>query len=322
MAIRKSDFGGYNLYTIENASGASVSITDLGATVQSVIVPDKDGVMGDVVLGYDTPQEYLERDSFLGAFVGRYANRISGASFGLGGKTYSLTSNEGGNTLHGGGSLNRRSFVAQPDGDRAVVMSIFDPDGSDGFPGNLSIAVRYEFTDDCELRINYLAETDADTHISLSNHCYFNLSCGGDILRHTLMINADSYLPVGDGLIPTGELIPVENTQFDFRRARAIVDGFYDHCFVLSGEPCAKLYDLVSGRKLTVKTDLPAVQFYAGGSLTPQRGKHGAYYDRCSGLCLETQHFPDAPNRPAFPSALVKAGEAFRSETVYEFSVI
>lgn len=319
--ISSKSFGEYKLYTIRNKNGMSVSVCDLGATVQSLTVPDRNGVFCDVVLGYDTPEEYLENGDYLGAFVGRYANRIEGAAFTLNGREYHLTANEGKNTLHGGRGLSKRRFEAHC-GENDVRFEIFSPDGDDGFPGNVSISVTYTLTDDDALCIDYEAATDADTVINLTNHAYFNLKGSGDVMSHELMINARHYLPVDHELIPTGEKRDVSGTDFDFRRLRPIKYGYYDHCFCLDGEPCAVLYEPESGRRMTVGTDLPAVQLYCAGGLGCRRGKGGAVYGKNSGLCLETQFFPDSPNRPDFPSCLLKKGETFKSCTVYKFDTV
>ena len=194
MSVEKSGFGEYTLYTIKNAAGASVGVTDLGAAVQSIVVPDRNGVLGDVVLGYDTPQEYLDNDGYFGAAVGRYANRIAGAQFTLNGNAYKLTANEGANTLHGGVGFSKRRFDLTAVTENSVRFELTDPDGGDGFPGNITVSVEYEFTDDNRLVISYTARSDKDTVLNLTNHSYFNLAGRGDILSHELMINADSYL--------------------------------------------------------------------------------------------------------------------------------
>ncbi len=321
MSVLRSPFGEYTLFTIENRQGARLEVTDLGATVRSIIVPDRSGNMGDVVLGYDTPEEYIENDGYFGAAVGRYANRIAGAEFSLGGRSYKLTANEGRNILHGGiGFSHRRFDTVSAEGNR-VVFSLSDPDGADGFPGNITVKITYELSDRNEVSIDYSAVSDKDTVISLTNHAYFNLRGFGDILSHELMINADRYLPVDSELIPTGEICPVAGTDFDFLSSRVVKNGFYDHCFVLRDGFCAELREKESGRVLRISTDMPAVQFYAGGSTGERRGKNGARYGKNSALCLETQFYPDSPNRPQFPSCVLKAGETFKSRTVYAFSL-
>ncbi len=321
MSIRKNTFGEYDIFTLENASGAYVRILSLGATLQSIAVPNKRGELTDVVLGYDTPSEYLRNDGYFGAFVGRYANRIENASFALDGRKYKLTANEGKNTLHGGDGLSKRRFELISVENGSLTLGITDPDGGDGFPGKVNIRVTYAFSDDNELSICYEAASDADTYLNLTNHSYFNLSGRGDILGHELMINAECYLPVDAGLIPTGEVCPVEGTDFDFRTMREVKNGFYDHCFILCGTPCARLYSTESGIMMTVTTDMPAVQFYAGGAIGVRLGKRGAVCGKNSALCLETQYYPDSPNRPDFPSPLLRKGEMYASKTSYKFSV-
>ena len=318
--VSVKNFGEYKLFVIENG-GCTAAVSDLGATVQSLLVPDRDGETGDVVLGYDTPEEYLSSDGFLGAFVGRYANRIAGAHFTLGGRDYALTANDGRNTLHGGGYLSFCRFGAEVLGD-GVVFTLRDPDGSCGFPGNAEITVRYTLTDDARLCIDYSAVSDADTVFNLTNHSYFNLRCGGDILSQELMINADRYLPTDAELIPTGEMRHVAGTEFDFRTLRPVKYGGIDNCYVLNGDLCAVVYDPVSGRRMTVTTDMPGVQLYCAGMLGERKGKHGAAMGLNSGLCLETQLFPDSPNRSEFPSCIFRAGEVFKSRTVYAFDTL
>lgn len=322
MPVTKSTFGEYELYTIKNSSGAYVRIASLGAAVQSIVVPNRNGVPTDVVLGYDTPGEYLRNDGYFGAFVGRYANRISNASFVLNGREYKISANEGKNTLHGGNGLSKRRFTEIAVGENALTLGISDPDGGDGFPGKVDVRVTYEFSENNELSISYEATSDADTYLNLTNHSYFNLSGRGDILDHELLINADGYLPVDEELIPTGEVRAVSGAEFDFRKMRRIENGFYDHCFVLSGnEPCARLVSRESGIAMTLATDMPAVQFYAGSATGLRLGKGGAVYGKNSALCLETQYYPDSPNHPEFPSALLRAGEKYYSKTSYKFSI-
>lgn len=322
ILTEKKAFGKeYSLYTISNKNGMRVSITDLGATVQSIVLKDKNGKETDVVLGYDTPEEYLSNDGFVGAFVGRYANRIAGASFELNGIEYKLTANDGRNTLHGGYGFDRRRLEALTD-ESGITFKIHDPDGNNGFPGNLDASVRYELSDDNRLTVSYSAVSDKDTVLCLTNHSYFNLRGEGSVLNQMLRVDASSFLPVDSELIPTGEIRNVEGTEFDFRNMREVGSFMYDHSFVLSGNGmCAEMYDETSGISMTVKTDMPAVQLYCAGSLTRRKGKGGAWYDRGSALCLETQYYPDSPNRPRFPSALLKAGEKYESETSFEFKI-
>ena len=320
MSVEKLSFGEYTLFKIKNEWGTGVCVTDLGASVQSIIVPDRNGTLGDVVLGYDTPQEYLDNDGYFGASVGRYANRIANAEFTLNGAVYKLTANEGKNTLHGGVGFSKRRFGVTGVGESSVCFEITDTDLNDGFPGNVTASVEYKLTDDNRLIISYTAESDKDTVLNLTNHSYFNLAGRGDILGHELKINADKYLPVDEELIPTGEIRPVDGTDFDFRTRRTIGKGFYDHCFVLNGADCAELYDRQSGRKMIVTTDMPAVQFYAGGATGVRKGKNGEVYGKNSALCLETQFYPDSPNRPDFPSCVLMAERRYSSQTVYEFT--
>ena len=311
----------YMLYTLENAKGMKVGITDLGATIQSISVKNKSGGFTDVVLGYDTPEEYLSNEGFVGAFIGRYANRIGGACFELDGVEYKLCANDGENTLHGGNGYDRRRLHASAD-ESGVTFSIHDPDGENGFPGNVDASVRYELTDDNTLIIKYSAVSDKNTVLCLTNHSYFNLHGEGNILSQNLRIAADGYLPVDDKLIPTGEIREVEGTEFDFREMRKVGSTMYDHCFVLDGSGlCAEMYDEESGIDMTVYTDMPAVQLYCGGSLTNRKGKGGAVYDKGSALCLETQFYPDSPNKPEFPSAVLKANQHFESRTSLKFEV-
>ena len=350
--ITVSDFGqlpdgrSVERYTLENASGSSVSMTNLGAIIVSLEVPDRRGDIEDVVLGFDEPAPYLDSPYF-GAVVGRYANRIDAGEFSLNGKSYQLATNDGANHLHGGDvGLDKRVWEGQivtTDQGEAVRFSTVLKDGDEGYPGELFLAVTYHFTDDNELVIDYQASAVDDTVINISQHSYFNLAGQGDesILDHTLQINAHFYTPVNKTLIPTGEVLAVEDTPFDFTRAKRIgrdIDkehpqltygGGYDHNWVLdrsefSGQlhTAAILTDPDSGRQMEVMTDQPGLQFYAGnfldGSIT---GKGGARYAHRSAVALETQHYPDSPNHSHFPRTTLKAGETFESRTVYRFSV-
>jgi aldose 1-epimerase len=345
-AVSEAEFGqmpdgtAVKSLTITNASGSSLQLITYGAAIVSLKVPDREGAVGDVVLGFDNLNGYLRRNPFFGAIVGRYGNRIAGAKFTLDGTEYRITANDRQNTLHGG----RRGFdkvvwkAAKID-EQTVECSYLSKDGEEGFPGNLNVRVRYSFNDANEMKIEYTAATDKPTVVNLTNHAYYNLAGAGsgDILNHELMIHADRYTPGDAGLIPTGELAPVEGTPFDFRQPHKIglhidddnaqlrAGGGYDHNFVLSrsGEglqTAATVYEPKTGRLLTIQTTAPGLQFYSGNGLANLPGKNGATYVRRGGFCLEPQHFPDSPNHPAFPSTTLKPGETFHSTSVYQFT--
>ncbi|NMA37421.1 MAG: galactose mutarotase [Papillibacter sp.] len=310
------------MYTLKNSRGLSVTMLEYGGIIQSILVPDRKGVLGDVVLGYDREEDYYNDMASLGATVGRYANRIGGASFKLNGTEYRLPNNEGQNCLHGGKGFQKRRWKGQAT-DSEVLLTIESPDGEEGFPGNLKVELRVRLSDENELILDYTAVSDKDTVINLTNHSYFNLACEGNILEQELMLNSDYYLEVDKALIPTGELIPVEGTDYDFRQLRPIKNGYYDNCYVLhSGEGVkAQAYDPKSGRGLKMYTDMPGVQLYCAAWLGGVKGKGGRVYKPYEGFCLETQFYPDSPNKPQFPSAVLKAGEVFKSRTVYQFYV-
>ena len=335
-----------DLYTLTNARGASVQIATLGGTVVSLKVPDKAGTLGDVVLGFDSLDGYLGAHPFFGVLVGRYGNRIGKAGFTLDGKAYTLAKNNGANSLHGGLKgfdkyVWKTREVASPDG-QAIELTHVSPDGDEGFPGTLSVTVRYTWTDASGLRIDYTATTDKATVVNLTNHSYFNLSAGASatILDHTLHLYADKYTPVDTGLIPTGELRAVAGSPFDFSTARRVgqsIDaddeqirfgGGYDHNFVLRPPAGtlrmgARVTDPVSGRIMDVTTTEPGVQFYTGNFLDGSiKGRGGRAYVKRSGLCLETQHYPDSPNKPDFPSVVLRPGETYKTTTQYMFSVV
>jgi aldose 1-epimerase len=330
-----------DLYTLTNKNGMWVAITNFGGTVVSLKVPDRNGKIEDVVLGYDKVDDYVAGTAYFGAIVGRYANRIAHAKFTLDGITYSLAKNDGDNHLHGG--FNKRVWTAKDvssDTEHALELTYISKDGEEGFPGNLSVKVVYTVTEDNELRIDYGATTDKDTVINLTNHCYFNLSGQGtgNILQHQLMIRADRFTPVDASLIPTGELRSVKGTPFDFTKETAIgarieqddpqlkLGKGYDHNFVLNGGTgvalslAARARDPESGRVLELWTTEPGLQLYTGNFLDGIRGKEGKVYKRHYAFCLETQHFPDSPNHPDFPSTVLKPGQRYQSTTVYKFS--
>jgi len=330
-----------DLYTLTNKNGMQVAITNFGGIVVRIKVADRHGKVEDVVLGYDSLDGYISDKSYFGAVVGRYGNRIAQGKFTLDGATYTLARNNGENSLHGGiKGFNKAVWeareVAAKDGP-SVELTYTSKDGEEGYPGNLSVKVVYTLTDRNELKIDYSATTDKKTVLNLTNHSYFNLNpSGSDILQHVLMIQADKFTPVDAGLIPTGELRSVAGTPFDFRKPTAIgarieqddeqlkLGKGYDHNFVLSGkgvELAARVVEPTTGRVLEVLTSEPGVQFYSGNFLDGSaRGKGGKTYGRRSAFCLETQHFPDSPNRPNFPSTVLKPGAKYHTETIYKFS--
>jgi len=342
IEISKASFGrteGKEIYQfIISGKNITVKIINFGGIVTSIRVPDRNGNMEDVVLGFDSLQNYINEHPYFGCLVGRYGNRIAKGRFELDGNSYLLATNNGENHLHGGiKGFDKKIWDAKEyrDGDEAgIELSYTSPDGEEGYPGELRVRVIYTLTPDNELKIRYFAVTDKATPLNLTYHGYFNLkgAGNGDILDQLLMIDADRYTVVNDQLIPTGELRDVTGTPFDFRTLKPIgkdmnsVEGGYDHNFVLNnpGEfrQIAVLKDTISGRKMEVFSDQPGVQFYGGnfldGSLT---GKDGKKYFKHYGLCLETQHFPDSPNHPEFPGTILKPGEEFKSVTVYKFGV-
>ena len=332
-----------NLYTLRNPQGVEAAVTNYGARVVSLKVPDRSGKFDDVVLGFDQLDGYLKNNPYFGAIVGRYGNRIAKGEFTLDGVKYSLARNNGENALHGG----LKGFdkvvwsakgVSTSDGP-GVELKYLSKDGEEGYPGDLSVTVTYSVTGNNELKIEYDATTNKDTVVNLTNHSYFNLAGqgNGDILDHLVMINADKFTPIDAGLIPTGELRSVEGTPFDFRKPTAIGARInvndpqlkfgqgYDHNFVLNGGGdglvlAARVTDPKTGRVMEVLTTQPGLQFYTGNFLDGTiRGKGGKVYRRRSAFCMETQHFPDSPNQPKFPSAVLKPGERYRSTTIYRF---
>jgi aldose 1-epimerase len=329
-------------FTIVNASGVEVTAITYGGIITSWRVPDRTGQMADIVLGYDDPAAYIKNNSpYFGAIIGRYGNRIAKAQFALDGKTYKLAANDGANHLHGGlKGFDKVIWAAEPikgGGGHGVAFTRTSADGEEGYPGALKVRVTYTLTDKNELVVAYEATTDKPTVVNLTQHSYFNLAGQGtgDILAHELRINADRYTPVDSTLIPTGELASVEGSPFDFRKATAIgarIDSDapqikfgrgYDHNWVLSRSGtgplvAAEVYEPKSGRTLVVSTTEPGLQFYTGnfldGSIT---GKDGRVYRHRYGFCLETQHFPDSPNHPTFPSTTLRPGETYRTQTVF-----
>jgi aldose 1-epimerase len=325
-------------YTLTNKSGMVVKILNYGGTVTDIITPDKNGKMGDVILGYESLDGYLQTGNpYFGCLVGRYGNRIANAKFTLDGKEYTLAVNNGPNTLHGGlKGFDKVIWNVKLYTDSSVLLSYLSKDGEEGYPGNLSVDVMYSLGSDNALKIDYAAVTDKATPLNLTNHCYFNLSAGTDstILDHELMLKADKYTPVNETLIPTGKIDDVKGTPMDFTTAKKIgedlanVKGGYDHNWVLSRsgndlELIGSVYHAGSGRYMEVYTTQPGIQFYTGnflnGTLKNTRG--GAKYVQHAALCLETQHFPDSPNQSNFPNTILKPGETYHQTTVYKFSV-
>jgi aldose 1-epimerase len=346
--IEKKSFGktaagqAVDLYVLTNKNGMEADIITYGGIVARLLAPDRSGKMADVVLGFDTLDNYLKRHPYFGALIGRYGNRIGKAHFFLNGEEYKLAANNGPNTLHGGNvGFNMKVWQARevPGAEPRIELTYTSPDMEEGFPGALKAAVTYTLTNDNELKIDYRATTDKDTVVNLTNHSYFNLAGQGegDILAHRITLNSSRTTPVDKDLIPTGQLAPVDGTPFDFRTPHAIGErinaeneqikfgGGYDHNWVLDRkgtglEFAARVEEPTSGRVMEVWTTEPAVQFYTGnfldGSFT---GKGGKVYQKRYGLCLETQHYPDSPNQPAFPTTVLKPGAEYKTTTLYRF---
>jgi aldose 1-epimerase len=343
-SITEKPFGSFESkpvteYTLTNANGMQVGIINYGGTVTKIITPDKDGNLGDVILGYDSLSGFLQKGNpYFGALIGRYGNRIANAKFKLDGKEYKLAANNGPNSLHGGEKGFDKVWwnIEKLAGDSSLKLTYLSKDGEEGYPGNLNAEVVYTLGSDNSLKIDYTATTDKPTPVNLTNHCYFNLSSGKDstILNHEVMLNAGKYTPVDSTLIPTGRIADVKGTPMDFTSAKKVgkeidsVKGGYDHNWVLNKngnglEKAATVYEPNSGRYMEVFTTEPGVQFYTGNFLngTLTNTKNGLRYVKHGALCLETQHFPDSPNEPSFPSTILKPGETYRHTTVYKFSV-
>ena len=339
--------GPADLYLLKNGNGMEVEVTNYGGIVVAIRTPDKAGRQGDVVLGFDELEGYLGRHPHFGALVGRYANRIGGASFSVGGQTYRVAANNGKNHIHGGPKgfgkvLLNGTEIVEPDR-VGVRLTYLSKDQEEGYPGNLEVTVDYLLTDLNELRIEYRGVTDKATIVNLTNHSYFNLAGhgNGDVLQHFVKINADQYTPIDEESITTGEIAAVEGTPFDFRKSIAIgariesaheqmrFGNGYDHNFVLNhGEErglllAATVFEPTSGRTLEVHTTEPGVQLYTGNFLDGSiEGKDGKVYPRRSGLCLETQHYPDSPNKPNFPSTVLEPDSVYQTTTIFKFGVV
>ena len=335
------------LYVLKNPNGMEVCFTNFGGRIVSIMVPDKDGNMTDVCLGHDNIQDYEKygaQGCNFGALIGRYGNRIGKGQFTIDGESYQLILNNNGNTLHGGGDIafHNRIWQGTQIDDQTLEFTTFSPDGEDGFPGNINVKVTYKLTNDNELAIAYEATTDKATVLNLTNHCYFNLSGdpSKDCLDEIVQIDADQITAVDANVLTTGEILPVEGTPFDFRTPAVVADGIdqtdneqiangngFDHNWILNtGGDITKcfgsIYDPNSGIVMEMFTDQPGVQFYAGNFLDGSFvGKKGVKYPRRSAFCFETQHYPDSPNQPSFPSTVLRPGETYATQTIYKFSV-
>ena len=333
-----------NRYTMTNANGMVVRVINYGGIITSILAPDREGKLTDIVLGYDSLSQYVANNPYFGALIGRYGNRIARGKFKLDGKEYTLATNNGQNHLHGGSkgfdkvvwNIADVSSVNGP----ALKLTYKSADMEEGYPGSLDVSVTYTLTDSNELQISYRATTDRKTIANLTQHTYFNLNgAKSDILSHELLLNANSFLPVDQTLIPKGKPAPVKNTPFDFTTPQLIGSRInqadeqlkfgkgYDHCWILDlpdsmTTPAAVLYDSASGRELKVFTTEPGIQFYSGNFLDGSNvGKENVSYEFRYGLCLETQHFPDSPNQPAFPSVVLNPGETYATNTIFRFGV-
>jgi aldose 1-epimerase len=340
---RTADDTVVDLITLRNASGLEMRVLTYGGTIMSLKTPDRNGQLGDIVLGFDTLEPYFDTSPYFGCLIGRYCNRIAKGLFTLDGTPYTLATNNDANHLHGGNrgwdKVVWKAETFNQEIGSGVKLTHVSPDGDEGYPGTVTADVTYTLTDDNRLVIDYHATTDKPTIINLTQHSYFNLAGTGDILGHELTLHADRYTPVDPTLIPTGEIASVEGTPFDFRQPTGIgarIDQDdeqlkrgqgYDHNWVLtrSGgglQPAARVVEPMTGRTLEIATTEPGIQFYSGnfldGTIT---GKGGHIYAHRSGLCLETQHFPDSPNHPDFPSTVLRPGEDYRSQTVYTFGI-
>lgn len=330
------------IYTLRNENGCQARITNYGGIVVSLTMPDRNGKFGDVVLGYDKLDDYLKNNPYFGCLVGRYANRIARGRFTLNGKEYQLAVNNPPNHLHGGlKGFDKVVWQANPlatkDGP-ALELRYVSKDGEEGYPGTLKVTALYTLTNKNELRLDFTATTDKDTIVNLSHHSYFNLACEGDILKHEVMIAADNFTPIDATLIPTGEIRPVKGTPLDFTSPMPIGARInepheqlkfgkgYDHCWVLNKPMgmlglAARVYEPTSGRVMEVITTEPGLQFYTGNFLDGSHvGKGGKVYHFRTGFCMEPQHYPDSPNKPQFPSVVLKPGQTYKNTIIYRFS--
>lgn len=339
--MRTREFGNATLYTFENKNGMIMEVSDFGATLVNLLVPDKEGNLCDVVLGYDSPEAYMgPSGTGFGATIGRNGNRIAKGSFVLNGKTYQLDTINNGNNLHSGLDFyHYRMWNVKEWAENSITFSLHSPDGDQGFPGTFDVDVTYTLTDDNAIKIDYLGETDADTVVNMTNHSYFNLDghASGNVLEHELWVDADAFTAIDEELIPTGEILSVEGTPMDFRVKKSVgkdIDaayeaivfgGGYDHNWCLNNAgKFAKVIELssaLSGINMEVYTDLPGVQIYSGNFLEAEPGKSGVVYQQRQGICFETQFYPDAINHENFPSPICRKGEEYRTTTVYKFIV-
>lgn len=348
-SITKQPFGktqngtAVDLYTLKNANGVEVRITNYGGIVTHYIAPDKNGKMGDVVLGYDSVTEYEKDSPYFGCLVGRYGNRIAKGKFSLNGQTYTLATNNGPNALHGGlKGFDKVVWTAKAieGAEPSLELTYLSKDGEEGYPGNLSVKAVYTLTKDNGLKLEYTATTDKDTVVNLTQHSYFNLKGSGEILGHELMLNASAFTPVDATLIPTGEIRKVAGTPFDFTKPTAIgarigaqdeqlkFGGGYDHNWVIDQKKpgeltlAARVTEPTTGRVLEVLTTEPAVQFYCGNFLDGKlKGKYGVVYGHRTGFCLEPQHYPDSPNQSSFPTVVLKPGQTYRNTIIFRMTV-
>jgi aldose 1-epimerase len=327
-----------HVFTLTNAAGMTVRILDFGGIITEIHVPDRDGVFADVALGFDTLDPYLGDSPYFGALIGRYGNRIAGGRFTLDGQDYALPVNNGKNHLHGGvPGFDRVLWRSRIEGEE-LVLDYRSADGEQGYPGTLDVTVRYRVTSDNEIVVRFAAVTDRATPVNLTQHSYFNLAGGGDILGHELVVDADRFVPIDADSIPLGSLAPVAGTPFDFRtpapigarigeaHEQLVHGGGYDHCFALNKPApgamtlAARVREPRSGRVLELFTEEPGVQFYSGNFLDGSLAGKGRTYAYRSGFCLEPQHFPDSPNQPAFPNTILRPGETYATESRFRFS--